>query len=146
MTTDKDLKQKQQAARTHGVYAFRDRGEAALTEAGKSYLQELREKVTNRDGVLELLRENAVKSFMMAEILTSYVKEETDAGIPLEEIHSIRSLPAFYNTAQRALRDLLQNMPAEPRDNIEMDHIQRIIDNDNTTGQDRTAEVPSVTE
>jgi hypothetical protein len=128
--TDDELRQRQEAARKHGAYAFLTNGEQALDENNRSYLAELRDDVKTREGVLELMKENAAKSKLTADMVLSYIAEEVKAGIPLEEVSVLRALPAFFNTAQRALKDLLENLPPEPRENAEFEKIQKVIDSD----------------
>lgn len=127
--TDQELEQRKQAARTHGAFAIMAHGEAALTEEQKPLLVELREKVQDREGVIELSRDLAAKSVLLAEILTSYVIEEAKAGVPLEEITALNRLPAFYNSAQRALKNLLDEMPkGQPDNSAELTRIKGIVD------------------
>jgi len=104
-------KQRQQAARKHGAYAFQARGEAALDKPQRSRLQELKDQVQNRDGVLELMQERAANSVMVTELVMSHVAREVKQGKPLAQITILRALPAFMNTAQRALKDLIREMP-----------------------------------
>ena len=104
-------KQRQQAARKHGAYAFQARGEAALDKPQRSRLQELKDQVQNRDGVLELMQERAANSVMVTELVMSHVAREVKQGKPLAQITILRALPAFMNTAQRALKDLIHEMP-----------------------------------
>lgn len=127
--TDQELEQRKQAARTHGAFAIMAHGEAALTEEQKPLLVELREKVQDREGVLELSRDLAAKSVLIAEILTSYIIEEAKAGVPLEEIAALNKLPAFYNSAQRALKNLLDETPkGKPGNSAELTRIKDIVD------------------
>jgi len=57
--TEAEIEQREQAARTHGAYAFQKRGEAALERPARSRLEELKEQVRDRDGVLTLMQERA---------------------------------------------------------------------------------------
>ena len=127
--TDKELSQRQQAARLHGAHAIAARGENALDETGRAYLAELREKVQTREGVLELMQENTATAVLIRDVVTAYVKQETDAGIPLAEIPIAKALPAFFNTAQRSLRDLLAELPKGKPDLSELEHIEKVINN-----------------
>ena len=109
--TDSEIDQRQQAAKSHGAYAFERRGEIALNQTGRSRLQELKDQVQDRQGVLALMQERAANSVMMVELITSYIAKEHKSGKPLSHIKPLGSLPAFMNTAQRALKDLLSVMP-----------------------------------
>jgi len=48
---------------------------------------------------------------MMVEIVINHVAKEVQAGRSLSNIPALRSLPAFMNTAQRSLNDLMALMP-----------------------------------
>src|SRR5687768_2036147 len=93
--SDDELRQRKEAARKHGAYSVMRHGEQALDEQGISYLAEIREKVQTREGVLLLMQERAATAVLVADMVTSFVTEEAKAGIPLEEINSLRALPAF---------------------------------------------------
>jgi urease gamma subunit len=75
-------------------------------------MQELREQVRDRSGVLDLIQENAAKAVMMVELVTSFVANQKMSGVPLDEIPALRILPSFMNSAQRALKDLISLMPS----------------------------------
>jgi len=113
--TEAELEQRQQAAKTHGAYAFERRGEVALNQTGRSRLQELKDQVKDREGVLVLMQERAANAVMMVELITSYIAKEHKEGKPLSRIKTLGSLPAFMNTAQRALKDLLTVLPDDDR-------------------------------
>ena len=109
--TEAELEQRQEAAKTHGAYAFERRGEAALNQTGRSRLQELKDQVQDRQGVLALMQERTAGALLMVELLTSFVAQEHKRGVPLSDIAALGRLPAFMNTAQRALKDLITHMP-----------------------------------
>ena len=93
--TEAEIEQRRDAARTHGAYAFRDRGEQALEQPQRSRLEELKEQVRERTGVLQLMQERAANAVMMTELVTSYIAREVKMGVPLSQIGAVRSLPAF---------------------------------------------------
>lgn len=109
--TEDAIRERQEASKVHGAYSYEKRGEAALDKPKRGRLGELKEQVQDRPGILDLIQENAIKAVMMVEIVTSYIANQKMAGVPLEEIGVLRTLPAFMNSAQRALRDLIQLMP-----------------------------------
>lgn len=109
--SEEEIRQRQEAAKTHGVYAFRDRGEVALEQPQRSRLEELKDQVRDRTGVLQLMKERAANSVMMVELITSHIAREVKSGIPLSDIPAIRALPAFMNTANRALAQLYSVLP-----------------------------------
>ena len=109
--TENAIRQRQQAPRKHGAIAFKDSGEDALEPPQRSRLQELKEQVQDREGVLELMQDRAANAVLMCEIVTSYIAKEYKSGIPLTQIPIINRLAAFQNSAQRALKDLIAVMP-----------------------------------
>ena len=113
--TEAEIEQRQIASKTHGAYAFERRGEVALNKPGRSRLQELKDQVQNREGVLALMQERAANAVMMVELITSYVAKEHKEGKQLSRIGALGRLPAFMNTAQRALKDLLAVLPDDER-------------------------------
>ena len=64
------------------------------------------------------MQERAATAIMMCELMTSHIAKELKQGVKLTEISTIRSLPAFMNTAQRALKDLVSVMP-DDRDTLD---------------------------
>lgn len=128
MLSDEQLEQRQQAARTHGAHSFEARGVEALTNEQRPIYTEIREQVQTRDGVLELLKEQTVKAVMMVELLTAYAVESQRAGVPLDDIKTFNRLPAFFNSAHRALKILLDEQTAGKGSSAEMDKIKQVID------------------
>jgi len=127
--SEAEIEQRQQAPIKHGAYAFRDRGEQALDQPGRSRLVELEEAVQTREGALDLLRERAANAVMLTELLTSYVSQQVKGGLPLADIPVLRALPAFYNTALRSLHDLLIYSPDDSTPaNAELERIQKVIE------------------
>ena len=109
--TDEAIEQRQDAPRKHGAYSLERRGDAALDTTGRSRLEELKETVQEREGVLVLMKERAATAVMMVEMMTAYAAKKHREGVPLDRIPTLKSLPAFMNSAQRALKDLLAHMP-----------------------------------
>jgi hypothetical protein len=134
--SDAEIEQRRQAGyskKTHGAYAFQDRGEAALEPTGRTRLMELREHVRSRDGVLDLLQQKAADSVLIFELVQSYVAEEVREGKPLDEIKALKALPAFMNSMQRALTSLISLMP-DDKDLLNLsDAIIKAVNNDQTT-------------
>jgi hypothetical protein len=139
--SEAEIEQRRQAGMkkaTHGAYAFRDRGEAALEAGGRTRLSELREIVKDRDGVLHLMQEKAADAVMIFEIVQSHVAGEAKSGRPLDRIPVLKSLPAFMNSMQRALSALIALMPREG-DRLDADVILKAVkegknDNETTDG------------
>jgi hypothetical protein len=126
--TEADRRQKQQASRTHGLYAVRDRGEAAMTNPQRSRLQEIKEQLESAEGIRQMMQERTANAILLVELATSYVADEHKAGIPLDEIKVLKALPAFMNTAHRQIRDLLDVMPADVVESAELARIKEVLD------------------
>ena len=109
--TEDAIRERQEASKVHGAYAFQKRGEAALETTGRTRLAELREIVKDRDGVLSLLQEKCADTVLIFELVQSYVAGQVKAGRPLDSIPAVRSLPAFANSMNRALNALIALMP-----------------------------------
>lgn len=116
-------------AKKHGAYAFLRHGEKALVPRERSRRAELREIVQDRQGVLALMQEKAADSVLLFEIVQSYVAHEQHEGRPLGSIAVLRSLPAFMNSMQRALKALIDLMPEERANaNAELERIAKVIE------------------
>ena len=102
-----------QAARKHGAYAIEERGEAAMDRPQRSRYVELQEQLQDREGVVAALVDQAAKLLVMVEAAQSYVAGQAKAGYPLGDIPLLRSLPAFWNSANRALLAVLANLPSD---------------------------------
>jgi hypothetical protein len=109
--SEEELKQRQDASHTHGAYALRDRGKSALQGSATSRLEELEEAVHERKSAIELLKEHTAKSVLIAELALGYVSNKRAQGVELENLAVFRALPAFFNSATRALRDLIALLP-----------------------------------
>jgi hypothetical protein len=105
--TEAELEQRQQAAVTHGAYAFQHRGEVALEPAGRTRLAEIREQVQDRQGLIDLLEERTAQAVLTCELVESHIVEEVHNGKRITEIPALAKLPAFWNSAQRHLSTLL---------------------------------------
>ncbi len=111
--TAKGVAQRQEAAKSHGVYAFERRGEAALSTDQRGKYAELQDQLSTRQGAIDALREQATQSMLLALIAQSYVVTQHEAGKSLDEIVLLRSLPAFWNSANRALKTYLDVLPKD---------------------------------
>lgn len=114
--------------RVHGVYSFRDHGPSALEPEKRSKYAELQEQLSTKPGVIEALREQATQTMMLALIAQSYVIEQKQAGQVLDEIDLLRALPAFWNSANRALKTYLDVIPDDGTpESAELIHIQEVL-------------------
>ena len=107
------LRQRQNASKTHGTYAVRDRGQEAMTPTQRSRFAEIQEQLSDRAGAIEALKEQATHTFMLAQVAQSYCVEQYQAGKPLDRIPLLRNLPAFWNSAGRALKNYLDTLPKD---------------------------------
>jgi hypothetical protein len=125
--TRAEIAQSRLAARKHGVYAMRDRGAEAMTAAQRSQYAELQEQLETRQGVIKVLREAAAQTVILAQVAQSYCVKRHKSGMPLGEIALLRALPAFWNSAGRALKVYLDILP-DDREVLELsEHIKAAI-------------------
>jgi hypothetical protein len=118
--------QRQEAPLKHGAFAFQSRGESALKPEGRTRLMELRDQVQDRDGVLGIMQEKAADSVLLFELVQSFVAGQVKMGVPLGDITALKSLPAFFNSMQRALTSLISIMPKET-DAIDADKVLKAV-------------------
>jgi len=111
--TKAEIKQRKEAALKHGVFAFRDHGPSALTKEQRGTYAALQDQLSTRQGAIEVLKEQATQAMLLAEIAQSYCVQQHEAGKSLDEIALLRSLPAFWNSANRALKTYLDVLPKE---------------------------------
>jgi hypothetical protein len=98
-------------ALTHGVYAIRDHGPTAMTPAQRGQYAELIEQLATREGTIDALRDAAVNTVILAQVAQNYCVSMHQAGEPLDQIPLLKSLPAFWNSAGRALKVYLDTIP-----------------------------------
>jgi hypothetical protein len=125
--SEAELEQRHQASRKHGAYSFKDNGVRVLDHQGRSRLQEIKEQLETRQGVVDMMQERTANAVMLVELVTSYVAKEHKAGIPLDEIPVFRSLPAFMNSAHRQIKDLLDAMPNDGEVLDLAEHVKRAM-------------------
>jgi hypothetical protein len=126
--SEAEIEQRQRAAKKHGAYALKERGENSLEPSGRTRLIELREIVQEREGIMSVLKEKAADGVLLFELVQSYVASEVKKGIPITEIPAVKYLPAYFNSMERALKDLICLMPEETSANAELQRIQKVID------------------
>jgi len=117
-------------ARKHGVLAVKRRGEAGLkTTAERSRYAEITELAQDRQGLIVLLQERAVNAFMVAEMAQNYTAQKIAEGKSFEKVAIGRSLPAYWNSAGRAIKDLYDVLPDEPIQSAELARIKKVLEN-----------------
>ena len=105
--TENALRQRQEAPIKHGVYSKKMTSEKASTLAA------LEDRLSTRPGLVEVQRDQAAKAVQMANAIMAYVVKKHKDGTPLDRIPAINKLPAFMNSAQRALKQLHDMLPDE---------------------------------
>ena len=106
------IQQRQDAGYRHGAYILRDRGESALTPAGKSRLQELKEQLASEPGRIEYRRDLAAFLALMVEMATSNIREKAEEGKDIWSLSPVSRLPTYIN----GLIKLLDHWPKEEDD------------------------------
>ena len=91
----------------HGVYA------QEITPERRSLRTELSEQLDTRAGVLAALKEQAISTDVLAQVAQAYVVEKQAEGTALDDIPLLGKLPAFWNSANRALQAYLAAMPKD---------------------------------
>ncbi len=110
---------------THGAFSKA----ASEQPERRGRLAELSEQVENREGLIDLLEDRAVRAVMICEVIESYVITQKQSGIRLDDIPVLKALPAFMNTAQRAINSLLDRLPtANSGQSEELKHILEVIE------------------
>lgn len=78
--SDEQLKQRKQAARTHGLYSFENGGPDTLAPAKVERLAELREMVKTHPGREAIRQETTARVALIVEIAFSEMQETAEAG------------------------------------------------------------------
>jgi hypothetical protein len=105
--TPKQQEHSRQAAKKHGAYAIHERGKAAMTGEQLSAHAVIMQQLADRQGAIDALREHTANTLLITKIVEGYISSKTKAGCPLENIPILKILPAFMNTATRAVALLL---------------------------------------
>ena len=105
--SDAELEQRSEATLKHGVYSKK------ITPEKASQLAELEDQLSTRPGVVAIQNEQAAKAVQMLNVAISYAVAQHQEGKPLDRIPVFKMLPAFMNSAQRALKQLHEMLPDE---------------------------------
>ena len=132
--TQSEIEQREVAAKTHGVYAIKDRGQEAMNTPQRSRYAELQEQLQNQQGVKTAMVEHASRMMVMMEAAQSWVAKQVRMGVPLGDIALLRAMPAFWNSCNRALASLYGVLPDDERVLDIGESITRVMEehNDNT--------------
>lgn len=87
----------------HGLYAIEHRGEAALSETGRTRLQELRDQFMSEPGRVEYRQELAAHIALILELGWSHMREITENGGKLWDSAPIARMGTYLNTLARLL-------------------------------------------
>ena len=129
MTTEAGLEQRRTAARTHGGFAIRNRGVAALTPTERGLYAELDAQLQTRPGTLDAIRRTCVLSLLALEAVQSYCAGEITGGTDISELAAVKLLPALQNSSARLLAQWLAAMPSDGNgDTDEIGRIRRTLD------------------
>jgi hypothetical protein len=109
--TAKEIAQRQNAARKHGIEAFQARGDVALDVEMRKRLDSLRIMAQTRDGVIEMFKERAARAMLMAEMAEDWIQHELDKGVKFDEIGLLKRVGTYQETARRALMALYAALP-----------------------------------
>ena len=102
---EKARKQRQAAPLKHGAFSKK------MTPEKAAQLAELEDQLSTRPGLVEVQRDQTAKSIQIANAIMGYVVQKHKNGTPLEMINTLNRLPAYMNTAQRALKQLYDMLP-----------------------------------
>ena len=103
--SEKVKEQRAQASRKHGAYSTK------MTPEKAGQLAELEDALSTRPGVVAIQNEQTAKAVAVLNVAMSYAIQQHKDGKPLERIPIFKVLPAFMNSAQRALRQLHDMLP-----------------------------------
>jgi len=84
-----------------------------MTPTQRSHRAELIEQFETRQGVVTALRHQAVDTLILAQIAQSYCVSQHQQGKSLDKIPLLRNLPAFWNSAGRAMKNYLDTLPKD---------------------------------
>ena len=114
--SQKELHQRSQASRKHGVYS------KTMTPERASQLALLEDDLSTRPGVVAIQNEQTAKAVQVLNVAMSYAIQQHQSGKPLDKIPIFKMLPAFMNSAQRALKQLHEMLP-DDRDILDASNV-----------------------
>ena len=101
---EKKLTQQQEAARNHGVYAVRDRGDQAVVDPKQiARLADLRRMAKSHDGRQELKEELLSRVVLICDLGFSELHKTVESGKSIWETPSIKRLATYLAEARRLL-------------------------------------------
>lgn len=112
------VQQRREAGTVHGAYGIRDSGPQTVSQ--QSRYAELMEQLKDREGVVNIMIDQAANIVLMTEVARSYIAKRARDGVDLGEIALLRALPAMYNTAGRALSRLLDEFDRNGEEPVDL--------------------------
>ncbi len=106
--TPKQKEHSRQAAKKHGAYGVQERGKAAMTDEQLSAHAVIMKQLSDRPGVIEAIRDHAASTLLITKVVEGYISSRIKTGSSLDDIPVLKILPAFMNTATRAVALLLE--------------------------------------
>ena len=103
--SEKVKEQRAQASRKHGAYSKK------MTPEKAARLALLEDELSTRPGVVAIQNEQTARAVQVLNVAMSYALQQHQAGKPLDKIPVFKMLPAFMNSAQRALKQLHEMLP-----------------------------------
>lgn len=120
--TEAELEQRRQAPVTHGMYAFEERGQAALDPTKISRLAELRSMVKTQGGRRELKLELLARTALLVEIGFERLRQQNEEGKSIWEGGVISRLGSYMALVHR----LVDSTPNEDPREVVSDEIDKI--------------------
>ena len=105
--SDAELEQRSEATLKHGAYS------AKMTPEKVSRMMELQERLSARPGLVEVQKDLTAKAVEISNVIVDWVIRQHKAGKSLDDIPALTKLPAYFNTANRALGQLHSMLPDE---------------------------------
>ena len=118
--SQEELHQRAQASRKHGAYSTK------MTPERAHQLAELEDALATRPGVVAIQNEQTAKAVAVLNVAMSYAIQQHKDGKPLERIPIFKMLPAFMNSAQRALKQLHEMLP-DDRDILDASNVLEAV-------------------
>jgi len=111
--SEKDLEQKRNAAKTHGIYAFRDRGIEALDNDQRGVYIKLRDQFKSEPGRIEYRERLAAHVAMLLELGFAHIGELAAKGYPVWKSPPVARMGTYVN----ALVRLMDHWPQDKNKN-----------------------------
>ena len=124
--TSRVVSQRQQASRSHGIFAFQKRGEDALEPSQIDRLNDLRLLLQNEPGRTELRCELTARMALICYLGFAHLESQAEAGCDIWEGGIIHRLSTYVAETRRLLDSFEQDVP----ENTAAELIRRALDDD----------------